>query len=113
MTPSERVRLTLAAAAMALGSVELVRREVLLHRRRGQSWLRVDAGAGGALFTVMAAVAAWTLLVLDRATQRRRGRNPRGSSDALVLLVTDERVHCSRTDDAVLEISERVRFLDR
>ena len=93
MTPSERVLLALAAAAMTFGSVALVRREVLLHRRRGESWLRVDASAAGALFTAMAAVAAWTLLVLDRAPSEGVGGILAALLVMLFLLVSDERVH--------------------
>jgi hypothetical protein len=87
------VLLALAAAALTLGSVELVRREVLLHRRGGESWLRVDASAGGALFTAMAAVAAWTLLVLDQAPSVGLGGILAALVVMLLLLLTDERVH--------------------
>jgi hypothetical protein len=90
---SERVLLALAAAAMTFGSVELVRREVLLHRRRGQSWLRVDASAAGAMFTATAAVAAWTLLVLDRAPIEGVAGILAALLVMLFLLLTDERVH--------------------
>ena len=93
MTLFGRVLLTLAAAAMTLGSVELVRREVLLHRRREQSWLTVDAGAGGAQFTGDGGSAAWTLLVLDRAPSVGVGGIIAGLLVTLVLLVTDQRVH--------------------
>jgi hypothetical protein len=87
------VLLALVAAAMTVGSVELVRREILLHRRSGQSWLRVDASAAGALFTAMGAVAAWTLLVLDQAPREGAGGILAALLVMLFLLVTDERVH--------------------
>jgi hypothetical protein len=67
MSTTERVVVVLVALALTLGAIELVRREVALHRRSAESWWRVDAAAAGALFTALAALGAWLSLAIDRA----------------------------------------------
>jgi hypothetical protein len=62
----ERVVLVLISAVLTLGAIELGRREVAAHRRTGQPWIRVDASAAGALFTALAAVGGWIVLIFDK-----------------------------------------------
>ena len=93
VSSSERVLLALTALAMTVGSLELIRREILLHRRGGESWLRIDASAAGALFTSAAAIAAWTLLLLDRAPAEGLVGILVALLVMLFLLVADDRVH--------------------
>jgi uncharacterized membrane protein len=67
MSTTERVVVVLVALALTLGAIELVRRELALHRRSAESWWRVGAAGAGALFTALAALGAWLSLAIDRA----------------------------------------------
>ena len=67
MSSTERVLLAIAALALTLGAVELVRREIALLARRGASAWRFDATAAGALFTAVAAVGGWLAVAIGEA----------------------------------------------
>jgi hypothetical protein len=67
MSTTERVVVVLVALALTLGAIELVLRELALHRRSAESWWRVDMAAAGALVTALAALGAWLSLAIDRA----------------------------------------------
>jgi hypothetical protein len=82
----------LIALALTLGAIELVRRELALHRRSVASRWRVDAAAAGALFTAVAAVGAWLSLTTDRAPTEELVGILAWLGVMAFLLVADERV---------------------
>ena len=92
MSTTERVVVLLIAVALTLGAIELIRRELALHRRGAEFWWRVDATAAGALFTALAALAAWLSLGIDRAPTEGLVGVLTWLVVMVLLLVTDDRI---------------------
>ena len=92
MSTTERVVVLLIALVLTLGAIELIRRELALHRRSAESWWRVDATAAGALFTALAALAAWLSLAIDRAPIEGLVGVLAWLVVMVLLLVTDDRI---------------------
>jgi len=93
VSTSERVLLALVAAATTLGAVELVRREILLWRRTGERWWRIDYGAVGALYAAVSGVVLWALVVLDVSPLGGLAGLAAWLGVLVFLLVADDRVH--------------------
>jgi uncharacterized membrane protein len=92
MSTTERVVVVLLALALTLGAIELVRRELALHRRSAASWWRVDAAAAGALFTALAGLGAWVSLAIDRAPAAGLVGGLAWVVIMIFLLVADDRI---------------------
>ena len=92
VSTSERVLLGLVAAATTLGAVELVRREILLWRRTGERWWRLDYGAIGALYAAVSAVVLWALVALDASPAGGLAGLVAWLAVLMVLRVVDDRV---------------------
>jgi uncharacterized membrane protein len=92
MSTTERVVVVLVALALTLGAIELVRRELALHRRSADSWWRVNAAAAGAVFTALGALGAWLSLAIDRAPTEGLVGVLAWTVVMVFLLVADDRI---------------------
>jgi hypothetical protein len=76
-----------------VGAIELVRREILLWRRTGERWWRIDAGMFAALYAAVSAVVLWALVVLDEPPLGGLAGLVAWLGLLMVLLVVDDRVN--------------------